>query len=82
MVPSRDRETLTLARAEGLTTHDAAYLELAIRRDLPLSTPNTALGDAARRSGVAAMPWGAVVPPRRVPFGASARLARREALRS
>ncbi len=30
------REILALARAEGLTTYDAAYLELAIRRGLPL----------------------------------------------
>lgn len=28
------REILTLARAEGLTTHDAAYLEIATRRGL------------------------------------------------
>ena len=32
------REILALARAQGLTTYDAAYLELAIRRGLPLQT--------------------------------------------
>jgi len=47
------REILTLARAERLTTYDAAYLELAVRRDLPLATKDEALLGAARRIGVA-----------------------------
>ena len=47
------REILALARAEGLTTCDAAYLELAIRRGLPLQTKDEALIAAAERSGVA-----------------------------
>jgi predicted nucleic acid-binding protein len=47
------REILALARAEGLTTYDAAYLELAIRRSLPLQTKDAALICAAKRSGVA-----------------------------
>jgi len=47
------RETFPLARAEGLTTYDAAYLELAIRRGLPLMTKDAALIAAAGRSGVA-----------------------------
>jgi predicted nucleic acid-binding protein len=47
------REILALARAEGLTTHDASYLELAIRRGLPLQTKDEALVAAAERSGVA-----------------------------
>jgi predicted nucleic acid-binding protein len=47
------REITTLARAEGLTTYDAAYLELAIRRGLPLATRDDALIGAARRIGVA-----------------------------
>jgi len=46
------RETLAL-RAEGLTTYDATYLELAIRRGLPLMTKDAALIAAAGRSGVA-----------------------------
>jgi predicted nucleic acid-binding protein len=46
------REILALARAEGLTTYDATYLELAIRRGLPLQTKDEALISAARRSGV------------------------------
>ena len=48
------REILALARAEGLTTYDATYLELAIRRGLPLQTKNEALITAAKRTGVAA----------------------------
>jgi predicted nucleic acid-binding protein len=47
------REILALARAEGLTTYDAAYLELAIRRGLPLLTKDQALIAAAQRTGVA-----------------------------
>jgi predicted nucleic acid-binding protein len=47
------REILALARAEGLTTYDASYLELAIRRGLPLQTKDEALIAAAERSGVA-----------------------------
>jgi predicted nucleic acid-binding protein len=46
------REILALARAEGLTTYDATYLELAIRRGLPLQTKDAALITAAKRSGV------------------------------
>ena len=47
------REILALARAEGLTTYDATYLELAIRRGFPLMTRDAALIAAAGRSGVA-----------------------------
>jgi predicted nucleic acid-binding protein len=47
------REILALARAEGLTTYDAVYLELAIRRGLPLLTKDKALIAAAARTGVA-----------------------------
>jgi predicted nucleic acid-binding protein len=47
------REILALARAEGLTTYDATYLELAIRRGLPLVSRDEALITAAKRSGVA-----------------------------
>jgi predicted nucleic acid-binding protein len=47
------REILALARAEGLTTYDATYLELAIRHGLPLLTKDEALIAAAERTGVA-----------------------------
>ena len=50
------REILLLAWRENLTTYDAAYLELAERQGLPLTTRDTALADAARRSGVGVIP--------------------------
>ncbi len=49
------RDVLMLARAERLTTYDAAYLELAMRRGLPLATKDAALAAAARRLGVDVM---------------------------
>ena len=51
------REVVTLARAEGLTTDDAAYLELAIRRGLPLATKDAALARTAKRLGVRTLPF-------------------------
>jgi predicted nucleic acid-binding protein len=45
--------TLTLARNYSLSTYDAAYLELAIREGLPLSTLDKALRKACRKVGVA-----------------------------
>lgn len=50
------RETLALARQENLTTYDAAYLEVAMRRGAPLATRDTALIRAARRVGVDTLP--------------------------
>lgn len=44
--------TSALAEQYGLTVHDAAYLELALRRELPLATRDEALRSAAERSGV------------------------------
>jgi predicted nucleic acid-binding protein len=45
-------ETTALGRAERLTAYDAAYLELAIRRNASLATRDRALADAALRRGV------------------------------
>lgn len=45
--------TLALARLQGLTVYDAAYLELAIRRNLPLATKDEDLLAAAEGVGVA-----------------------------
>jgi predicted nucleic acid-binding protein len=45
-------ECLVLARDEGLTSYDAAYLELARRRRLALATADAALARAARKRGV------------------------------
>ena len=44
--------TLKLARQEGLAAYDAAYLELALRLQLPLATLDTRLAEAATRCGV------------------------------
>lgn len=46
------REILGLARKESLTTYDAAYLELSLRRSLPLATKDALLANAARKLGV------------------------------
>ncbi len=50
------REILTLARNEDLTTYDAAYLELAVRRRLPLATLDKDLIRAAHRIQVSTLP--------------------------
>ena len=43
---------LSLARAAGLSTYDAAYLDLALRRGLPLATADEYLAQAAQACGV------------------------------
>jgi len=48
------RDTLALARTERLTVYDASYLELAIRRRIPLLTLDKAA--AVRRQGDEAYP--------------------------
>jgi predicted nucleic acid-binding protein len=45
-------KTLDLAQQHDLSTYDAAYLELALRRQLPLATPDRPLIAAAQRAGV------------------------------
>lgn len=45
---AEDAALLDLARKHGLTCYDAAYLELALRRKLPLATLDAALAAAAR----------------------------------
>ena len=55
-----DREAVTissvdeLASRHRLTAYDAAYLELALRRGLPLATQDAALAAAMVKAGVAA----------------------------
>jgi predicted nucleic acid-binding protein len=44
---------LPLCRAHHLTSYDAIYLELAVRRQLPLATLDDALRKAAKKLGVA-----------------------------
>ncbi len=46
------RETIMLARQHALTSYDAAYLELAMRRKGVLVTLDEALAAAARDMGV------------------------------
>ena len=50
------REVLALARSARLTTYDAAYLELALRRGLALATQDHALVRAARGLKVKTLP--------------------------
>jgi len=45
-------EVLSLALAHDLTTWDAAYLDLAMRRGLPLATADERLRAACRTTGV------------------------------
>lgn len=45
-------EIMALARDQNLSTYDAAYLHLAMRRGLPLATTDAALRQAANRAGV------------------------------
>lgn len=47
--------TCRLARAHGLTSYDAAYLDLAARLGVPLATLDTGLADAAAAEGVELM---------------------------
>jgi predicted nucleic acid-binding protein len=47
---------LDLARSEGLSTYDASYLELAMRRGVPLATKDDDLAKAASRVGVTLLP--------------------------
>lgn len=48
--------TLALARTHVLTLYDSAYLELALRRSLPLATLDKNLRAAAKRTGVSCLP--------------------------
>ncbi len=44
--------TLELARRSGLSSYDAAYLDLALRRSLPLASLDRDLNRAATQAGV------------------------------
>ncbi len=59
-VPRAWTKTLDLAQQHGLSAYDAAYLELALRRGLPLASTDSALVAAARAAGV-----GLLLPPPR-----------------
>ena len=46
------RKTSSLAEKYGLSVYDAAYLEVALRRQWPLGSRDSALRSAAKRCGV------------------------------
>lgn len=48
----RQSVVLALARAHRLTAYDATYLELALRKGVPIATFDTQLAEAARAAGV------------------------------
>ena len=48
-------KTSELAEKHGLTIYDATYLELALRRSLPLATRDGSLKTAARQCGLKAL---------------------------
>ena len=50
--PPNPAHVLALALRYDLSSYDAAYLDLALRRQLPVATQDTALADAARLAGV------------------------------
>ena len=51
--PSRSfSHILPLCRGSSLTSYDAMYIELALRRDLPLATLDERLRKAAKKAGV------------------------------
>jgi predicted nucleic acid-binding protein len=47
------KDSLSLARTHHLSAYDAAYLELALRRGLPLATLDGPLRNAMKAAGVA-----------------------------
>lgn len=48
-----ERSLLRLARRHGLSAYDAAYLEVAARRELPIASLDERLADAATGANVA-----------------------------
>lgn len=47
-----EKRVMALARRHRLTVYDAAYLELAVRENVPLATLDAPLAAAARAEGV------------------------------
>ena len=56
--PPQPANLLSLAFRFGLTSYDAAYLELALRLQLPLATRDAELAEAAWASGVGVLAVG------------------------
>jgi predicted nucleic acid-binding protein len=53
LTAAQAKKVLALSEKHGLTVYDAAYLELAHRRNLPLGTLDTDLRKAAQPEGIA-----------------------------
>ena len=53
--PPTTQAILALALRYDLSSYDAAYLELALRLQLPIATQDTALAEAAMAAGVGAV---------------------------
>jgi predicted nucleic acid-binding protein len=56
LTPIQAKAVLALCERHGLTVYDAAYLELAMRKGLPLATQDSDLLKAARVEGVMLVP--------------------------
>lgn len=50
--PTTPSALIAAARQSGLTAYDAAYFELALRRNLPLATLDHKMRAAAQRAGI------------------------------
>jgi predicted nucleic acid-binding protein len=50
--PTTPSALIAAARQSGLTAYDAAYFELALRRNLPLATLDNSMRAAAQRAGI------------------------------
>src|SRR5208283_3267017 len=51
--PTTPSALIAAARQSGLTAYDAAYYELALRRNLPLATLDGKIRAASQRAGIA-----------------------------
>jgi predicted nucleic acid-binding protein len=49
---TNQKDLLALARAHNLSSYDASYLDLSMRKGLPLATLDTRLREAAKKTDV------------------------------
>jgi predicted nucleic acid-binding protein len=50
--PTTPSALIAAARQSGLSVYDAAYFELALRRNLPLATLDSRMRAAAQKAGI------------------------------